>query len=355
MPVVTQHTGDGKANQYFLRGFNLDHGTDFATWVAGMPVNMPTHGHGQGYTDLNFLIPELVSRIDYQKGRTTPRWRLRSAGGAACITTTLRTASPARAATTAIAARYWPARRRGSERCPTASTTAQRRPVGIPDDFRKSNAPSAIRSRRRRQVRYRDGVRRQVELDRPDPAARRRLGLIGRYRLARRYRWRRRRATACSVDWQRRCRRAVPTTPTGSSTSLTLLELHLLPGRPGQRRPVRAGRRSQGPGLDRELGESGRALRHVDRNTLGFELRQDRHPAGRAVFDVRTRAPVDHPRGQREQGSAGVYGRTIRSGTTGSARSSASATTGTASTSTAIVPENSGNVTSAMCVAQGFR
>ena len=66
--IVTQHSGDGKANQYFLRGFNLDHGTDFATRVNGMPVNMPTHGHGQGYTDLNFLLPELVQRIDYRKG-----------------------------------------------------------------------------------------------------------------------------------------------------------------------------------------------------------------------------------------------------------------------------------------------
>jgi hypothetical protein len=70
--IVTQHSGDGKANQYFLRGFNLDHGTDFATTtVSGMPVNMPTHGHGQGYSDLNFLIPELVERIDYRKGRTS--------------------------------------------------------------------------------------------------------------------------------------------------------------------------------------------------------------------------------------------------------------------------------------------
>jgi hypothetical protein len=66
--VVTQHSGDGKANQYFLRGFNLDHGTDFATTVGGMPVNMPTHAHGQGYSDLNFLIPELVDRIEYRKG-----------------------------------------------------------------------------------------------------------------------------------------------------------------------------------------------------------------------------------------------------------------------------------------------
>ena len=66
--IVTQHSGDGKANQYYLRGFNLDHGTDFATFVDGMPVNMRTHAHGQGYTDLNFLIPELVERIDYRKG-----------------------------------------------------------------------------------------------------------------------------------------------------------------------------------------------------------------------------------------------------------------------------------------------
>ena len=66
--VVTQHSGDGKANQYFLRGYNLDHGTDFATSVDGVPVNMPTNGHGQGYSDLNFLIPELIDRIDYRKG-----------------------------------------------------------------------------------------------------------------------------------------------------------------------------------------------------------------------------------------------------------------------------------------------
>jgi len=66
--IVTQHSGDGKANQYFLRGFNLDHGTDFATSVAGMPINMPTHGHGQGYSDLNFMIPELIETVQYRKG-----------------------------------------------------------------------------------------------------------------------------------------------------------------------------------------------------------------------------------------------------------------------------------------------
>jgi len=66
--VVTQHSGAGKANQYFLRGFNLDHGTDFANHIEGAPVNMVTHGHGQGYTDLNFLIPEMIERMVYKKG-----------------------------------------------------------------------------------------------------------------------------------------------------------------------------------------------------------------------------------------------------------------------------------------------
>ncbi len=66
--IVTQHSGEGKANQYFLRAFNLDHGTDLATEVDNMPINMPTHAHGQGYTDLNFLIPELVSDLHYKKG-----------------------------------------------------------------------------------------------------------------------------------------------------------------------------------------------------------------------------------------------------------------------------------------------
>jgi hypothetical protein len=66
--VISQHSGEGKANQYYLRGFNLDHGTDFATTVAGMPVNLPSNAHGQGYSDLNFLIPELVSGVQFRKG-----------------------------------------------------------------------------------------------------------------------------------------------------------------------------------------------------------------------------------------------------------------------------------------------
>ena len=66
--VATQHSGTGKANQYFLRGFNLDHGTDFSAFVDGVPINMRTHGHGQGYLDLNFFIPEMVETTSYRKG-----------------------------------------------------------------------------------------------------------------------------------------------------------------------------------------------------------------------------------------------------------------------------------------------
>ena len=67
--VATQHSGEGKANQYYLRGMNLDHGTDFSVFFEGMPVNLRVpHAHGQGYLDLNFLIPEVISTVEYQKG-----------------------------------------------------------------------------------------------------------------------------------------------------------------------------------------------------------------------------------------------------------------------------------------------
>ena len=66
--VISQHSGEGKANQYYLRGFNLDHGFDFGQTIAGVPVNMPTHAHAQGYADANFLIPELASGVQFRKG-----------------------------------------------------------------------------------------------------------------------------------------------------------------------------------------------------------------------------------------------------------------------------------------------
>ena len=66
--VVSQHSGEGKANQFYLRGFNLDHGTDLRTTIDGMLVNQRSHAHGQGWTDVNFMIPELSTRLEYRKG-----------------------------------------------------------------------------------------------------------------------------------------------------------------------------------------------------------------------------------------------------------------------------------------------
>jgi outer membrane receptor protein involved in Fe transport len=66
--IITQHAGGGKANQYFLRGFNLDHGTDFAIFIDDMPLNLPSHAHGEGYADMNTVIPEFVQRVNYEKG-----------------------------------------------------------------------------------------------------------------------------------------------------------------------------------------------------------------------------------------------------------------------------------------------
>ena len=85
--VVTQHSGTGKANQYFLRGFNLDHGTDFATFIDGMPINMRSHGHGQGYTDMNFIIPESIDKIAYNKGAYYAQVGDFSGAGSASLTT----------------------------------------------------------------------------------------------------------------------------------------------------------------------------------------------------------------------------------------------------------------------------
>jgi hypothetical protein len=81
--IITQHSGDGKANQYYVRGFNLDHGTDFSIRMDGQPVNFITHAHGQGYADLNPLIPEMVEGMDYWKGPFTAELGDLSTAGAA--------------------------------------------------------------------------------------------------------------------------------------------------------------------------------------------------------------------------------------------------------------------------------
>mgnify|MGYP000346574156 FL=1 len=84
--IVSQHSGEGKANQFYLRGFNLDHGTDLRTTLDDMPVNQRSHSHGQGWTDLNFLIPELAARMDYKKGPYSSTTGDFSSAGSAAIT-----------------------------------------------------------------------------------------------------------------------------------------------------------------------------------------------------------------------------------------------------------------------------
>jgi len=70
--VMVQHSGGGKANQYFLRGFDADHGTDIALSIDGVPINMVAHAHGQGFSDTNFIIPEVVERVEISKGLYFP-------------------------------------------------------------------------------------------------------------------------------------------------------------------------------------------------------------------------------------------------------------------------------------------
>jgi len=72
--MVSQHAGGGKSDQYFIRGFDADHGTDIAIFADGIPVNMPSHGHGQGYADTHFLIPETVDAVDVHKGPYSARF-----------------------------------------------------------------------------------------------------------------------------------------------------------------------------------------------------------------------------------------------------------------------------------------
>ncbi|MET0281732.1 MAG: TonB-dependent receptor [Steroidobacteraceae bacterium] len=92
--IAAQHSGSGKANQYFLRGFNLDHGTDFAAAIDGVPLNLRTHGHGQGYLDINGLIPELVERIDFRKGPYRADIGDNALAGASFLTTVQRFERP---------------------------------------------------------------------------------------------------------------------------------------------------------------------------------------------------------------------------------------------------------------------
>ena len=307
--AVTQHSGDGKANQYFLRGYNLDHGTDFATWVAGMPVNMPTHAHGQGYTDLNFLIPELVSRVLFSKGPYFAENGDFASVGTARIQYVDRL--PANVATLTYGSFDYVralfaglARSRSRQPRLRVRVPAQQRAVGTAGELQQVQRRAALCPGHagQRLQRHRDGVLGELELDRPDRAARSRPGAG---RVLRHARSDRRRqieplqplGRVAAVGGQRQPGRE----PVRDQVEPpALLELHLLPRQPGERRPVPAER---GPGrlrwrvqpdLVRALGRPAR----VEHRRPAAPPRPDE--PGRALQHRGARAALDHARGQRD-------------------------------------------------------
>jgi outer membrane receptor protein involved in Fe transport len=90
--LTAQHQGGGKADQLFLRGFDADHGTDVALFLDGVPINLPSHAHAQGYADLHWLIPEVLERVDVQKGPYDLRWGDFATAGAINLVTRARLA-----------------------------------------------------------------------------------------------------------------------------------------------------------------------------------------------------------------------------------------------------------------------
>ena len=179
--IVTQHSGEGKANQYFLRGINLDHGTDLAIWLDGMPINMRTHGHGQGYADINFLIPELVEQMIVKKG---PYW---AEEGDFASAGSLRLAYANRLERNVVLATggsfgYWRGLAAGSMAFGQGALTAAGEvvfydgPWQASDALRKFNAflrySEGTRGQRARHHRAR--LHQLLAFDRPDPGARRR-------------------------------------------------------------------------------------------------------------------------------------------------------------------------------------
>lgn len=141
--VVTQHSGEGKANQYFLRGFNLDHGTDLAITLDGMPVNMRSHAHGQGYADLNFLIPELLQGMLVRKG---PYFAdLGDFASAGALDLTLRDTLPSFAQVTGGSFGYWRGLAAGSHRLGQGQILLAAEAAGYdgpwqrPDELRRFN------------------------------------------------------------------------------------------------------------------------------------------------------------------------------------------------------------------------
>ncbi len=208
--VISQHSGEGKANQYYLRGFNLDHGFDFAQTVAGIPVNMPTHAHAQGYADSNFLIPELVSGVQFRKGPYYAENGDFSSAGSANINyfnvldRPDRHASPAGRSATAGFSAPSP---EGRQRQPAGRVRvgARQRPVGEPQQQGQvqRRGPLQPGQRPQRTVAHVPRLLEPLALHRSDSAARRGRGRDRPLRLHRGDRRRRDLPLRGVLDWQR--------------------------------------------------------------------------------------------------------------------------------------------------------
>ena len=179
--IVSQHSGEGKANQYYLRGFNLDHGTDFSTTIAGVPVNTPTGAHAHGYTDISFLIPELVSGVQFKKGPYFADEGDFSAAGAANINYVNRLDAPIVRLSAGnngwgrvMAARL--AGHRGGHPARRHRGEPERRPLAARGSLREGERRAAVQPRRstQRLLRDRHGLLGRLELHRPGGAAGRR-------------------------------------------------------------------------------------------------------------------------------------------------------------------------------------
>ena len=344
--IISQHSGEGKANQYYLRGFNLDHGTDFATTVAGMPVNMPTHGHGHGYSDLNFLIPELVSGVQFSKGPYFAEQGDFATAGAGNINYTNSLARPivrvggggqgfAPGAGRGVADRW---RRHAARRARGRSTTTGR---GIrPDDYRKVNGVVRYTPRRQPQRLFAHGMGYDgdVELHRPGaaPRRRRRRASIASASLdttdgGDTYRY------SGSFDWQRTARQRQHTRHRlrHRLRPQPLLELHVPPRRSRERRPVPPGRSPRscpaGEVSHRRVGQWGsRAVsEHLRPADPQRRHRQRRALSHRAAGTARDHAPGRGAADERRRSTR----RTSCRGRRGCGRWRASASTATGSTS----------------------
>ena len=312
--VISQHSGEGKANQYYLRGFNLDHGTDFATTVAGVPVNLPTHAHGHGYTDLNFVVPELVSGIQYKKGPYfVEDGDFTTAGSANINYVNVLDAPIARVDGGSYQYLRRPlrgfaeGRRRQSSLCDRRRL--QQRPLAAGRRLSQvQRRPPLQRRRRPQRVRgHADGLQRELEIDRPGPGAR------GRRRLARPVRngrsdRRRRLAALLGLARVAALGRGVRDASRGVRSRLLagpLLQLHLLPRRSGPRRPVRAARRPQRLRPEGDAPLARELVRVPGRQRGGRAGALRRHPPDRPLPHGRPRAPLDdaaRPRAAVERG-----------------------------------------------------